>query len=1282
MSQETQSPDQEHHVEHNLGVAGTMARAFIDSPLSPILLLASLTIGILGLILTPRQEDPQISVPMVDIFVGYPGASSEQTAKQVASPLERVMSEIEGVDHVYSASQRGQAMVTVQFDVGEDMGPSLVKLYDKLQSNMDFAPSGATMPLVKPKAIDDVPAVAITLWSESVDDSILRKLASDLLQRIKELPNTGPGFIVGGRDEQVRVEVSIPKLASYNLSIGQIAQAIRSANSELEAGNYELGESSYRVYSGSFLANASDVSKLVVGVANGGPVFLADVAQITGGPSETKNIVQHYTGQSYEGEYPSNGFPAVTIAFSKIKGSNGIVVAKNIIERVESFKGYLIPDDVNIEITRDYGKSAEHKVNELLFKLVVATGVVTLLVWGFLGIRPALVTLVVIPIVILVTVFGAWLTGFTIDRVSLFALIFSIGILVDDAIVVVENIYRRWLMAGKTSISIAVDAVREVGNPTIIATFTVIAALLPMAFVGDMMGPYMMPIPALGSIAILYSLFAAFAFTPWLTYKLRPSMKTLHKAEEKEERFQSFVGQIYKKLIFALMGNRLLGWSTLIGIIFVWCLSVFLFYTKTVTVKMMPYDNKPEFNVVVNMPAGTSLPKTANVTQNLVEAIRSQVPEVVDLQSYVGTVSPYNFNGMVRHYYLRQEPWQADIQIKLLDKGERERTSHAIAVDTRAILTPLAKELGARITVAEMPPGPPVLQTMVADVYGPTAEIRRKVAQDLTLKFEEADSVGDVDNYIQDPHYITEFQVDIDKAMQKGITVETINQSIALAMGGFIVGDIKEPHSTEPVKIVLQAPHSERALTGNITNMPIPTANGTMVPLFELGEFKQVPNDPVVYHKDLRPVEYVVGESVGKYAAPIYGMFEVDSLLEDYVSPDGQTLSGRMISPPETDDVSAFKWDGEWRVTYITFRDMGIAFAAAMLLIYVLVVWEFGNFRVPLIIISPIPLTMIGIMIGHWIWGAEFTATSMIGFIALAGIIVRNSILLVDFAQEAIREGMDAREALAMAGQARMRPIIITAFALMGGSMVILSDPIFQGMAVSLFFGVFIATLLTLIVIPMGCDSWADVLCSEEACAPPENEGATLLKPGESLYPYDIEDHSLANRASTDAAPLTSQRAGSNSEKSITPENQSGSISSILTKANQPSEKEVPTDTSKTDISADASDAVLNKARSPEKAVDIQETDSAPQDQSASTETSETEPQTTAIESEQPATRKKVAKKKATKKKTASQKKARPSRRPASETRKKKTSKKSAPKKAPATKATATPRKRKGIRLK
>jgi len=1061
-----------------LGMAGWMAKVFIKSPLSPILLLASLGLGVLGLIMTPRQEDPQISVPMVDVFVNYPGTSATQVASLVADPLERIMSEIQGVDHVYSASRRGQSMVTVQFDVGESMGDSLVKLYDKLQSNMDAIPPGVSHPLVKPKAIDDVPAVAITLWSDEVSDYPLRNLALDVLQRIKEVENTGPGFIVGGREDQIHIEISPAKLASFNISSLQIANTIKAANSEVRAGSYELGDRNLTVYSGRFLQSSKDVAQLIVGVHKGVPVYLSDVAKVFQGAADTRQIVTHSTGQSHKGDFPANGAAALTIAVAKKEGSNGVAVAREILEKVDSLKGQIIPDNVHVTVTRDYGATANDKVNELLFKLFVATAAVTLLVLVSLGVRPAIVVLAVVPVVILVTVFGAWLLDFTIDRVSLFALIFSIGILVDDAIVVVENIYRRWLEKGETLASTAIDAVREVGNPTILATFTVIAALLPMGFVGDMMGPYMAPIPALGSVAMLFSLFAAFAFTPWLTYKIRPTIEALKKAEEREERGKELVGGLYRKIMYGLWHNRFIGWLTISLILLAWALSCVMFYTNAVTVKMMPYDNKPEFNVVINMPSGTALPVTNGVAQRLSEMVRNKIPEVIDLQTYVGTASPYNFNGMVRHYYLRQESWHADIQIKLLHKNERVRSSHEIAVATRELLTPVARELGARVTVAEMPPGPPVLQTMVAEVYGPTSEIRREVAAHMVKVFEQAENVGDVDDYMEDEHAVLQFEIDLDKSMRLGITAQTINQTLAMSMGGYVVGDMKQGRSLEPTKIIMQVPYVDRAMPGRLNFLPVPAPNGSMVPLYALGRFVEMPNDPYVFHKDLRPVEYVIGESVGRLAAPIYGMFEIEELLMDYVTPDGVKMEGEWFSPPVNDSKSEFKWDGEWRVTFITFRDMGVAFGVAMLLIYVLVVWEFGNFRVPLIIISPIPLTLIGIMPGHWLLSAEFTATSMIGFIALAGIIVRNSILLVDFAQHEVAKGVEPREALAMAGQVRMRPIMLTALALMAGSSVILFDPIFQGMAVSLLFGVLVATLLTLIVIPMGCDTFRSSICS------------------------------------------------------------------------------------------------------------------------------------------------------------------------------------------------------------
>ncbi len=1087
-------------LEHDPGLAGRLAKAFIVSPLTSIIMMASFALGLLGLMITPRQEDPQISVPMVDIFVQFPGASSDQVATMAVEPLERVMSEIEGVEHVYSSSMRGQAIVTVEFEVGEDMEPALVRLYSKLASNLDIMPPGVMQPLVKPKGVDDVPVMAVTLWSKELDDAALHKLAGDVLQRVEEIEETGPGFIVGGRKEQIRVNIVPAKLASYGVTLDQIAGAIKSANSEATAGEFELSGRNFKVYSGRFLQSAEDVSSLVVGIHNGSPVYLGEVADVSYGPEETHRIVRHFTGQAHEHGPVANGEPAVTIAVAKKKGTNGVDVTRAIREKVELLKGWLIPDNVNVTYTRDYGKTAQDKVNELIFKLFVATGAVVLLILIALGLRPAIVAAIVIPIVILFAVFGAWVMGMTIDRVSLFAMIFSIGILVDDAVVVVENIYRRWLAAGKTDIATAVDAVREVGNPTIIATFTVVAALLPMAAVRGMMGPYMAPIPKLGTVAMIFSLFAAFVFTPWLVYKLRPTMRTLHRAEKREQKQQEKLGQWYGSLIRWVLGSRIISWLTLLGILVLFGLSCFLFYTQDVTVKLMPYDNKPEFNVVIDLPAGTALTETASVTSQLVEKLRQGVPEIVDLQSNVGTASPYNFNGLVRHYYLRQNPWQADIQIKLLHKEERERTSHQIAVATREMLTPIARKLGAKIAVVEMPPGPPVLQTVVAEVYGPTPGIRRQVARDLEQVFGQARNIADENTLMEEPHPQLRFVVDRDKAMRKGITEETINRTLMMTMGGFKVSDVKLGRSLEPTHIVIQAPLEERAIPSNLSNLPIPTPTGATVPLHELGQFIEVVSDPIVFHKDLRSMEWVTGEVTGRLAAPIYAQMEVGGaellwgmikwpgLLKDYVAPDGVKLKTRWtISPPPNDSRSVATWDGEWRVTYITFRDMGVAFMAAILLIYILVVVEFKTFLIPLIIISPIPLTLIGIVPGHWIWGAEFTATSMIGFIALAGIIVRNSILLVDFAREQIANGVDPMEAVIKAGQVRMRPIVLTAVALMLGVSVILSDPIFQGMAVSLFFGVFVATLLTLIVIPMGCISCASGLCPRPT--KPGNDG-------------------------------------------------------------------------------------------------------------------------------------------------------------------------------------------------
>ncbi len=1079
-----------------LGLAGKTARAFIHSPLSPLLFLAMLAMGILGLMATPRQEDPQISVPMVDIFLQYPGASAEQVAAMAVDPLERIMSEIPGVKHVYSASMRGMGIVTVRFKVGEKTGPSLVKVHDKLASHLDKMPPGVQMPpLVKIKGIDDVPVVTLTLWSPELDGGSLRRLGLNLLQQLKQIPNTGQGFVVGGQQEQIKVEIMPDKLSGKGLTSNEVISVIRGSNDEQMVGRSESDNFESRIYAGSFLKSPRDVENLVVRVIDGTPIYVRDVAVVSWATEDARSYVNYFTGPAYEQAYgvdrQSDGDLAVTVAIAKKEGSNGVTVANDIRAMVESLKGRLIPEQVHVEITRNYGDSAQEKVNELLFKLVVATGIVTVLVWWALGLKPAIVVTVVIPVVILMTVFAAFVMGFSIDRVSLFALIFSIGILVDDAIVVVENIYRRWLMEGEPSTAVAIDAVREVGNPTILATFTVVAALMPMAFVSGLMGPYMAPIPVLGSIAMIISLFAAFAFTSYLAMRIRPSMAQLEKAEQAEHASNEKLEKLFRKVIPALLDSKAAGWGFLAGLVVLFFAVCAMFYTTAVTVKMLPYDNKPEFAVVIDMPEGTALPATTNVAREMAEKLRD-IPEVTALQTYAGTARPFDFNGMVRHYYLRNDPWLAEIQVQLLNKKERKRSSHQIAEEARALLTPLAGAVGAKVTIAEMPPGPPVVQAVVAEIYGPDAKTRRQVATDMTAMFEATEGLADVDNYMSQPYEAWRFVIDTQKASTKGVSARTVIETLSTAMGAYKITDVREGSALEPTWIVIEAPLALRANPQALSDLPIPAPGGSTLPLAELGSFERIQEDPIIYHKDLRPLEYVVGDAVGRLGAPIYPMAKIDEKLADYVTPDGQILSGTMMGKPEDNGLSSFEWAGEWTVTYETFRDMGAAFAVALVLIYMLVVGMFGNFLVPAIIMAPIPLTLLGIVPGHWLVGvlsggnAFFTATSMIGFIALAGIIVRNSILLVDFAVEEVRKGIEVREAVIRSCKARTRPIMITAFALIGGASVILTDPIFQGMAISLMFGVFVSTVLTLLVIPLGCVSAADSLreiadCTESA---------------------------------------------------------------------------------------------------------------------------------------------------------------------------------------------------------
>ncbi len=1061
---------------HDLGVAGKLTKAFITSPLSIIIFFAMLGAGIIGLISTPRQEDPQISVPLIDLFVEYPGASSEEVSNIVIKPLERLMSHILGVKHVYSVSDKGQGIITVEFDVGQEMNASIIKVRDKMLANLDFMPPGAKKPLIKPKEIDDVPIINLTLWSKSLDDGQLRSLGLELLQQLEKVKDTNNGFVVGGRKEIFHVDLYPGRLAGYNVSVQQIAGTIGSANVREHTGNIELNGYQMEVYSGDFFTKVEDIENLVVSINDGKPVYIRDVADVYYAPEDTKHMVNYYTGKANTTEQKATGEQAVTVAVAKKYGTNGVKVANDILAKVEELKGRLIPDNVEVSVTRDYGKSAKDKVNALIKKLFIATGAVTILVWFALGVRPAIVVTLVIPVVLLMTIFSAWILGMTIDRVSLFALIFSIGILVDDAIVVTENIYRRWLIDNKITIKTAIDAVREVGNPTILATFTVVAALVPMAAVSGMMGPYMAPIPILGSVAMMFSLFAAFVFTPYFIMKIVPPLNVLHKMHAKEEKEQKVMHKFYHATISKLFNVRVYGYGFLIGLVVAFFASMTMFYNTSVPVKMLPLDNKSEFGVVLDMPDGSALADTATTLHAMAQELRN-IPEVVAIQTYSGTAKPFDFNGLVRHYYLRHMPSEGELQIQLAEKADRKRTSHEIALEARELVKQIAADAGANYAVVEMPPGPPVLRPVVAEVYGPDRATRKQLANDLTELFKESGTMTDIDNLMRDEYPVIDFEVNTEKASRFGVSVQTIKETLAMAMSSFNVGTIRLKNALEPSRICIQVPLSKRSQLSYLTQLPVQSQYGGMIPISELGSFVYKKQDELIFHKDLADVEYVLGEPVGRLSAPIYAMFAVDDLLLRYQTIDGKQLQGEYLGPPENQTVPGFEWGGEWTVTYETFRDMGMAFGVALVVIYMLVVWQFGNFIIPAVIMAPIPLTLLGIVPGHWMLGAEFTATSMIGWIALAGIIVRNSILLVDFTVQEYAKGTPFFDAVINSCSSRTRPILITAFALVGGSSVILSDPIFQGMAISLLFGVLVSTVLTLIVIPLGTLSAGEASC-------------------------------------------------------------------------------------------------------------------------------------------------------------------------------------------------------------
>jgi multidrug efflux pump subunit AcrB len=1043
-----------------MGISGRIARAFLHSKLTPLVTVAALAVGFLGIVATPREEEPQISVPMIDVISALPGATPREAENLLARPIERRMLEIPGVDHVYTMSGDGYAMVTVRFKVGEDQERSVTKVQAKLAGATDAAPPGALPPLVKPHSIDDVPVLALTLHSRAYDPNTLRQIAVHLEDEIRTVPDVGETFVVGGQPKQFRVTLATARLAASGVTPGEVARALNGANARLAAGSIATGDQIYQVDVGAPLSTAQEVGSVVVGLRGGAPVYLRNVADVTEGFGEATTYVSHEKrGDAAEG--------AVTIAVTKRKGANATHVTQAVMERVNAATGRLLPHDVQLEVTRDYGETAGDKARELILHLGIATLSVTILILLFLGWREAVVVLVAVPVTLALTLFVYYALGYTLNRITLFALIFSIGILVDDAIVVVENIYRHLRMGDRTPGVAAVEAVDEVGNPTILATFTVIAAILPMAFVSGMMGPYMRPIPVGASVAMLASLAVAFIVTPYLAYRLlkghvSPSVRPHDRAHEEEEvsRFARF----YARIMTPLMDRRPLRLAFYGGVASLLLVSLGLVFIKAVKVKMLPFDNKSEFQVVMDLPEGTTLETTNALGQEIARYL-GRVPEVKSTEVYAGTAAPFNFNGLVRHYFMRSGPNVGDVQVNLVPKGERARQSHAIAVAVRPGIDSIARRYDASVKVAEIPPGPPVLSTLVAEVYAGDDATRLEAARQVKRVFETTPGVVDVDWTVEAPQQKRTFRVDRVRAAEVGASVDQITQTLYLALSGAPSGLVMSPTAREGTAIVPRLPLEQRSSVEALLAVPIATAVGAQ-PLARFVTVVDSVRESSRVRKDLRPAIYVSGDVAGEIESPVYAILEMNKKL-DAIRVNGAAIERYNAVQPDRLDQTAIKWDGEWQVTIDVFRDLGLAFAIVLVLIYVLVVGWFQSFKVPLVIMAPIPLTLIGILPGHAISGAFFTATSMIGMIALAGIIVRNSILLVDFIQLAEERGRSLRDAVLEAGAVRFRPIALTAAAVVVGGLVMVLDPIFQGLAVALMSGAVVATLLTMIVVPI-----------------------------------------------------------------------------------------------------------------------------------------------------------------------------------------------------------------------
>ncbi|MFN7994282.1 MAG: efflux RND transporter permease subunit [Bryobacteraceae bacterium] len=1041
-----------------LGPAGRFAQAWIASKLTPLIVTAALLIGAFAVWKLPREEEPQIIVPMIDVFVQMPGASPREVEERVTKPMEKLLWEIPGVEYIYSITRPGLSMAIVRFYVGQDEEKSIVRLNQKLHANMDLIPPGATPPLVKPRSIDDVPILALTLSSKRYGDFELRQIAAQVHDAIKQVPDVSAVTLIGGQRREVRIVLDQGKLAAYNLSPLQVAGALGLSNRRLPSGQFDSSNREYLLETGEFLRTAEDVRNVVAGVTNDKAVFLRDVAQVTDGGEEPSQYVRMARAGSRE------FLPAVTIAVAKRKSTNAVIVAENVLHRIEPLKGSVIPADVTLDITRHYGETAAEKSNELLFHMLIAVISVSVLIAITLGFRESLIVFIAIPVTLALTLAVFYLYGYTLNRITLFALIFSIGILVDDAIVIVENIVRHWRMPanrGRAPFDVAIEAVDEVGNPTILATLTVVAAILPMAFVGGLMGPYMRPIPIGASAAMVFSLLVAFIVTPWAAVRI---LKSSHAAAhgEKEDRLT----RLYRRVMGSLLHVSVMRWGFLLGVVFLLLGSVSLFYFQFVKVKMLPFDNKSEFQVIVDMPNGTTLEETARAANSLARATLDQ-PEVVNLQTYVGAASPFNFNGLVRHYYLRQGSNVADIQVNLLPKGDRKLQSHEIAKQVRQRLLPVAERFGARVKVAEVPPGPPVLETLVAEVYGPDMTERTNIARRIRDLWKRTDGVVDVDWYVEDDQPKYTLVIDKEKAALNGISENDIAQTMALASNGYQAGLLHADSSKEDVPLMLRLDRASRSDLEKIQTLKVAGRTGRLVALGELVHPREIIADKSIYHKNLLPVTYVAGDVAGKMESPVYAILKLGPEMDKFKAPGGYAIEQHMAALPTDSEHYSMKWDGEWHITYEVFRDLGIAFAAVLILIYGLVVGWFQSFVTPLVIMAAIPFSLVGILPAHGMLNAFFTATSMIGFIAGAGIVVRNSIILVDFIELRLSQGIALDQAVIDAGAVRFRPMLLTAAAVVVGAGVILFDPIFQGLAIALMAGEVASLALSRMTVPI-----------------------------------------------------------------------------------------------------------------------------------------------------------------------------------------------------------------------